>query len=184
MSKYILYGCFSWVDYILNGLFDLGESSPVGHVYEVDISYPCHLHDNHKELPFLPGTYPEQGKRGPRRAVEARDYRNTWVALLKAVVERSVGRRATATNHCGHLDSLAAAYNQQVIILGPLDEKSSHTRTANISASSFQDATKDAIKDLVYCIICIVKVCYTGYRSPWCCIEPNICWQSGFYYTL
>ncbi|KAF0703980.1 Uncharacterized protein FWK35_00030364 [Aphis craccivora] len=54
MSQYMPYGGFNWVEPILNGLDDLNDTSPIGRVYEVDVSYPRHLHDKHNDLPFLP----------------------------------------------------------------------------------------------------------------------------------
>ncbi|KAL4121528.1 hypothetical protein QTP88_014022 [Uroleucon formosanum] len=54
MSQYMPYGGFNWVEPTLNGLYDLDNTSPIGRVYEVDVSYPQHLHDHHNDLPFLP----------------------------------------------------------------------------------------------------------------------------------
>jgi len=54
MSQYMPYGGFNWVEPTLNGLNDLDDTSPIGRVYEVDVSYPRHLHDKHNDLPFLP----------------------------------------------------------------------------------------------------------------------------------
>lgn len=54
MSQYMPYDGFKWVEPTLNGLDDLNDTSPIGRVYEVDVSYPRHLHDKHNDLPFLP----------------------------------------------------------------------------------------------------------------------------------
>lgn len=54
MSQYMPYGDFKWIEPTLSGLSDLSETSPIGRVYEVDISYPVSLHDAHSDLPFLP----------------------------------------------------------------------------------------------------------------------------------
>jgi len=54
MSQYMPYGGFKWVEPTLNGLNDLDDTSPIGRVYEVDITYPQNLHDKHNDLPFLP----------------------------------------------------------------------------------------------------------------------------------
>jgi hypothetical protein len=54
MSQYMPYGGFRWEEPTLDGLFDLDERSPVGRMYEVDITYPRELHDLHNDLPFLP----------------------------------------------------------------------------------------------------------------------------------
>lgn len=54
MSQYMPFGEFKWVEPSLDGLNELTDTSPKGRVYEVDISYPQHLHDDHNDLPFLP----------------------------------------------------------------------------------------------------------------------------------
>ena len=54
MSQYMPYGNFKWVKPTLNGLECLDDTSEIGRIYEVDISYPQHLHDLHNDLPFLP----------------------------------------------------------------------------------------------------------------------------------
>jgi len=50
----IQYGGFNWVKPTLNGLEDLDDTSPIGRIYEVDVSYPRNSHDHHNDLPFLP----------------------------------------------------------------------------------------------------------------------------------
>jgi len=47
-------GGFKWVEPIFYGLDDLDDDSPIGRVYEVDITYPEELHEKHNDLPFLP----------------------------------------------------------------------------------------------------------------------------------
>lgn len=54
MSQYMPYGGFNWVEPTLNGLNDLDDTSPIGRIYEVDVTYPEELHDLHNDLPFLP----------------------------------------------------------------------------------------------------------------------------------
>ena len=56
MSQYMPYGGFNWVEPTLNGLDDLNDTSPIGRVYEVDVTYPQQLHDKHNDLPFLPNS--------------------------------------------------------------------------------------------------------------------------------
>jgi len=50
----MFYGGFKWVESTMNGLNDLDETAPIGRIYEVDISYSRHLHDEDSDLPFLP----------------------------------------------------------------------------------------------------------------------------------
>jgi len=58
MSQNIPYGGFSWYagnpDVALAQLEYMDEADDVGRVYEVDISYPQSLHDEHNDMPFLP----------------------------------------------------------------------------------------------------------------------------------
>eukprot|EP00102_Acyrthosiphon_pisum_P019360 XP_016656570.1 PREDICTED: uncharacterized protein LOC103308039 [Acyrthosiphon pisum] len=53
MSEYMPYGDFNWAESNLNGLSEMSPTSDKGRVYEVDVSYPQHLHDHHNDLPFL-----------------------------------------------------------------------------------------------------------------------------------
>ncbi|KAE9532284.1 hypothetical protein AGLY_009907, partial [Aphis glycines] len=52
-----------WVEPNLDGLSELTPKSARGRVYEVDISYPQHLHDKHNDLPFLPQNSIPQGSK-------------------------------------------------------------------------------------------------------------------------
>ncbi|XP_022168239.1 uncharacterized protein LOC111032278 [Myzus persicae] len=54
MCESMPYGGFKWVEPTLKGLNDLDDSSPIGRIYEVDVTYPDKLHDLHSDLPFLP----------------------------------------------------------------------------------------------------------------------------------
>ncbi|KAL4153630.1 hypothetical protein QTP88_001463 [Uroleucon formosanum] len=54
MCQYMPYGDFNWVEPSLNGLSEMSPTSDKGRVYEVDVSYPQNLHDEHNVLPFLP----------------------------------------------------------------------------------------------------------------------------------
>ncbi|XP_050440004.1 uncharacterized protein LOC126845394 [Adelges cooleyi] len=60
LSQNMPHSGFQWLDEdpetSLRRLEDLDEKSPTGLVFEVDITYPKHLHDEHNELPFLPET--------------------------------------------------------------------------------------------------------------------------------
>lgn len=54
MAECMPYGGFKWVEAKLDGLNDLDDNSPIGRMYEVDVTYPAELHDQHNDLPFLP----------------------------------------------------------------------------------------------------------------------------------
>lgn len=63
MSEYMPYSGFQWVEPTLTGLDELTDTSDIGRMYEVDISYPQHLHNKHNDLPFLPNnTIPPDSK--------------------------------------------------------------------------------------------------------------------------
>ena len=61
MSQYMPYGGFKWAEPTLDGLNILTETSHIGRMYEVDITYPKHLHDEHNDLPFLPNNIKPTG---------------------------------------------------------------------------------------------------------------------------
>lgn len=48
------HGGFRWTEPSLSGLNAMTDTSHVGRIYEVNVSYPDHLHDKHRDLPFLP----------------------------------------------------------------------------------------------------------------------------------
>ncbi|KAL4132045.1 hypothetical protein QTP88_009266 [Uroleucon formosanum] len=54
MAECMPSGGFKWVEAKLDGINDLDDNSPIGRMYEVDVSYPVELHDQHNDLPFLP----------------------------------------------------------------------------------------------------------------------------------
>jgi len=60
MSQFMPKDGFEWyednlsVEHILSLLEGMNESSEVGYALEVDISYPCSLHDDHNDLPYHP----------------------------------------------------------------------------------------------------------------------------------
>jgi len=51
MSQYMPSGGLNWVEPTMNVL---NETSPIGRVYEVYVTYPKELHDKHNDLPFPP----------------------------------------------------------------------------------------------------------------------------------
>ncbi|XP_026821280.1 uncharacterized protein LOC113559737 [Rhopalosiphum maidis] len=54
MIQYMPYGGFKWVEPTLNELNDMTDTSPIGRIYEVDLSYPQEFHNKYNDLPFLP----------------------------------------------------------------------------------------------------------------------------------
>ncbi|XP_023312147.1 uncharacterized protein LOC111692389 [Anoplophora glabripennis] len=53
MSQYLPYGGFEWVDSNID-VTNVSDTSPEGYLLEVDLEYPVHLHDLHRDLPFCP----------------------------------------------------------------------------------------------------------------------------------
>ena len=97
MSQYMPSGGFQWVEPTLDGLNDLTDTSPIGRMYEVDIVYPQHLHDKHKDLPFLPNNSIPTGSKVQKlmATVESKKnyiihYRNLQQAIANGLVVEKV----------------------------------------------------------------------------------------------
>jgi len=56
MQQRLPYGGFKWVDVdtMPKDFWRVDDESAVGYILEVDLAYPTHLHDAHKDLPFCP----------------------------------------------------------------------------------------------------------------------------------
>ncbi|CAH1111573.1 unnamed protein product [Psylliodes chrysocephalus] len=62
MSQYLPYGGFEWVDTNIDVL-SICDDAAEGYMLEVDLEYPQHLHDQHKDIPFCPEHInPQTGK--------------------------------------------------------------------------------------------------------------------------
>ncbi|XP_050062454.1 uncharacterized protein LOC126552021 [Aphis gossypii] len=99
MSQYMPYGGFNWVEPTLNGLDDLDDTSPIGRVYEVDVTYPQHLHNEHNDLPFLPQNSMPSGSKVRKlmATFEKKDnyiihYRNLQQAIKNGLIVEKVHR--------------------------------------------------------------------------------------------
>ncbi|XP_029341911.1 uncharacterized protein LOC115033494 [Acyrthosiphon pisum] len=99
MSQYMPYGGFNWVEPTLNGLNDLDDTSPIGRVYEVDVSYPPRLHSIHNDLPFLPQNSVPRGSKVRKlmATLEKKEnyiihYRNLQQAIKNGLIVEKVHR--------------------------------------------------------------------------------------------
>ncbi|XP_060874527.1 LOW QUALITY PROTEIN: uncharacterized protein LOC132948180 [Metopolophium dirhodum] len=99
MSQYMPYGGFNWVQPTLNGLDDLDDTSPIGRVYEVDVSYPRHLHNGHNDLPFQPQNSVPRGSKVRKlmATFEKKEnyiihYRNLQQAIKNGLIVEKVHR--------------------------------------------------------------------------------------------
>ena len=99
MSQYMPYGDFKWVDPKLDGLDVLTPTSDVGRVYEVDVSYPQHLHNKHNDLPFLPENKIPPGSRVKKLMATLHSkknyvihYRNLQQAIANGLIVEKVHR--------------------------------------------------------------------------------------------
>ncbi|XP_026815430.1 uncharacterized protein LOC113555237 isoform X2 [Rhopalosiphum maidis] len=99
MSQYMPYGYFEWVDPKLDGLDVLTPTSDIGRVYEVDISYPQHLHNKHNDLPFLPENKIPPGSRVKKLVATLHSkknyiihYRNLQQAIANGLIVEKVHR--------------------------------------------------------------------------------------------
>ena len=57
ISEYLLYGGFKWVkvnNKTINRILNKSDNSLHGYFLEVDLHYPEHLHDYHKDYPMAP----------------------------------------------------------------------------------------------------------------------------------
>jgi len=56
MQQHLPYGRFKWVDMdsMPNNFWRVADDSPVGYILEVDLAFPSHFHDAHKDLLFCP----------------------------------------------------------------------------------------------------------------------------------
>jgi hypothetical protein len=76
---------------------DLNDTSEIGRIYEVDISYPQHLHDEHNDLPFLPYNGISQGSKVQKlmATLELKEkyiihYRNLQQAIANGLIVEKV----------------------------------------------------------------------------------------------
>lgn len=53
MSQYLPYGGFEWCDTSVD-VSSIPDDGPEGYILQVDLEYPHHLHDLHKDLPLCP----------------------------------------------------------------------------------------------------------------------------------
>lgn len=97
MSQYMPYGGFKWVEPTLDGLTDLDDTSPIGRVYEVDIEYPKHLHNDHNDLPFLPNNRVPPGSKVKKLMATLEEktnyiihYRNLKQAMANGLLVKKV----------------------------------------------------------------------------------------------
>ncbi|KAJ8916408.1 hypothetical protein NQ315_014619 [Exocentrus adspersus] len=55
MSQYLPFGGFEWLKDLEDfNVFNVADNSDIGYILEVDLYYPEHLHDLHRDLPFCP----------------------------------------------------------------------------------------------------------------------------------
>ena len=53
MMQYLPYGGFEWVENFEKDFpWNVADDLEIGYILEVDLDYPEHIHDSHKDLPF------------------------------------------------------------------------------------------------------------------------------------
>lgn len=97
MSQYMPHGGFQWVEPTLDGLEELTDTSSIGRVYEVDIEYPEHLHEDHNDLPFLPNNNIPPGSKVKKLMATLEEknnyiihYRNLKQAIANGLIVKKV----------------------------------------------------------------------------------------------
>ncbi|XP_050508970.1 uncharacterized protein LOC126886162 [Diabrotica virgifera virgifera] len=69
MSQFLPYGGFEWVDANIDVL-SIADDASEGYFLEVDLAYPQHIHDRHKDLPFCPQSLNPKTMLPPKRPRE------------------------------------------------------------------------------------------------------------------
>ncbi|XP_050516328.1 uncharacterized protein LOC126891188 [Diabrotica virgifera virgifera] len=69
MSQYLPFGGFEWTDTNIDVL-SIPDDSSEGCILEVDLEYPQHLHDRHKDIPFCPQSLNPKTMKPPKRPRE------------------------------------------------------------------------------------------------------------------
>lgn len=83
MRKPLPQGQFAWltpleISEISDQLSNLSEDSPIGYIFEVDLEYPQHLHNDHNDFPFCPEVIVPPGGKFPKLVQNLND-KNKYV---------------------------------------------------------------------------------------------------------
>ncbi|CAH1105292.1 unnamed protein product [Psylliodes chrysocephalus] len=65
MSQQLPYGGFEWIDTNID-ITQIPNDAPEGYMLEVDLEYPQHIHDRHKDLRFCAEHCPPPGSKLPK----------------------------------------------------------------------------------------------------------------------
>lgn len=92
-------GSFKDIKPTLNVSHDLTDTTPIGRIYDIYISYPHYLHDNHNDLPFLPQNCVPPGYKIPKLMATfitknryVIHYRNLQQTIANGLIEEKVHR--------------------------------------------------------------------------------------------
>ncbi|XP_050515107.1 uncharacterized protein LOC126890292 [Diabrotica virgifera virgifera] len=95
MSQYLPYGGFEWTDTNIDVL-SIPDDSSEGCFLEVDLEYPKHLHDRHKDIPFCPQSLNPKTMKPPKRSRELTKLMTTLNDKTKYVIHYRTLKQALA----------------------------------------------------------------------------------------
>ncbi|XP_074028853.1 uncharacterized protein [Leptinotarsa decemlineata] len=95
MSQYLPYDGFKWCDTNIDVL-SISDESGVGYMLEVDLEYPKHLHDSHKDLPYCPEHINSKTKKPPKSIKELTKLMATLHHKAKYVIHYRALKQAIA----------------------------------------------------------------------------------------
>ncbi|XP_072401744.1 uncharacterized protein [Diabrotica undecimpunctata] len=95
MSQYLPYGGFEWVDSNID-VISIPDDSSEGYILEVDLEYPQHLHDRHKDIPFCPESLNPKTMFPPKRPRELTKLMVTLNDKTKYVIHYRALKQALA----------------------------------------------------------------------------------------
>ncbi|CAH1107328.1 unnamed protein product [Psylliodes chrysocephalus] len=110
MSQYLPYGGFEWIHTNID-VTSIPDEGPEGYILEVDLKYPQHLHDLHKDLPFCPE------KMAPQDA--ARTHVNDMIQGMKSHLSKEEKLLATLgdkKNYVIHYRYLKQALSRGLVL--------------------------------------------------------------------
>ncbi|XP_074042573.1 uncharacterized protein [Leptinotarsa decemlineata] len=95
MSQYLPYGGFEWTDSNID-ITQIPDDADKGYILEVDLEYPQHLHDKHKDLPFCPEHICPKTRKPPVKAKQLSKLMATLQPKEKYIIHYRALKQALA----------------------------------------------------------------------------------------
>lgn len=95
MSQYLPLSSFSWstAEFNAASISQIPDNSCVGYIFEVDLEYPKHLHDKHKDYPLCPDRLKVPGKKDEAKLLLTLYDKEHYVihySMLKIVLQQGI----------------------------------------------------------------------------------------------